>query len=108
MEDAAQNRVCERWDRLTLLLIAQAREGWAHEFEEITCREIGRLAIPAAVSGEGDEQPSRNPGRFPRRRASNRFSPDICGSAAGSSSRALGAGWRRSRPTRLDKAMEAR
>jgi hypothetical protein len=39
------------WDRLALLLIAQAREGWEREFEEITRREIELLA-PAATEAE--------------------------------------------------------
>jgi hypothetical protein len=40
------------WDRLALLLIAQAREeGWEREFEEITRREIERLA-PQATEAE--------------------------------------------------------
>jgi hypothetical protein len=44
------------WDRLALLLIAWAREGWEREFEEITGREIERVA-PAAteVERERDE-----------------------------------------------------
>jgi hypothetical protein len=46
MEAAAENKLCETWDRLVLLLIAQPREGWEPEFEEITRREIERLAIP--------------------------------------------------------------
>jgi hypothetical protein len=37
----------EMWDRLTLLLIAQPREGWESEFEQIVRREIERLAPPA-------------------------------------------------------------
>ncbi len=45
---------CEMWDRLSLLLIAQPREGWEPEFEEITRREIDRLAVPA-VKAEGNE-----------------------------------------------------
>jgi hypothetical protein len=36
----------ETWDRLVLLLIAQPCEGWEPEFEEITRREIERLAVP--------------------------------------------------------------
>jgi hypothetical protein len=44
----------EIWDRLVLLLIAQPCEGWEHEFEEITRREIERLA-PAAREAERDE-----------------------------------------------------
>jgi hypothetical protein len=39
------------WDRLALPLIARAREGWEREFEEITRREIERLA-PAAREAE--------------------------------------------------------
>lgn len=47
MEDAPDDKLRETWDRLVLLLIAQPREGWEPEFEEITRREIGRLAVPA-------------------------------------------------------------
>jgi len=47
MEDAVNNRLSETWDRLVLLLIARPREGWESEFEEITRREIERLAVPA-------------------------------------------------------------
>jgi hypothetical protein len=47
MEDAADNRLGETWDRLVLLLITRPREGWEPEFEEITRREIERLAVPA-------------------------------------------------------------
>jgi hypothetical protein len=47
MEDAVDNRLSETWDRLVLLLIARPREGWELEFEEITRREIERLAVPA-------------------------------------------------------------
>ena len=39
------------WDRLALLLIAHAREGWEREFEEITGRGIERLA-PSATEAE--------------------------------------------------------
>jgi hypothetical protein len=46
----------EMWDRLALLLIAQPREGWEPVFEEITRREIERLAPPTAeVERERDE-----------------------------------------------------
>jgi hypothetical protein len=46
----------EMWDRLALLLIARAREGWEPEYEEITRREIKRLAPPSAEVGrEHDE-----------------------------------------------------
>jgi NADPH-dependent 2,4-dienoyl-CoA reductase/sulfur reductase-like enzyme len=54
MEDTTNNKLRETWDRLVLLLIAQPRKGWELEFEEITRREIERLAAPAAVS-ERDE-----------------------------------------------------
>jgi hypothetical protein len=46
MEDSVDNKLRETWDRLVLLLIAHPREGWEPEFEEITRREIERLAIP--------------------------------------------------------------
>lgn len=39
------SRLRETWDRLVLLLIAQPREGWNLEFEEIARREIERLAV---------------------------------------------------------------
>lgn len=48
MEDVAQSRLRETWDRLVLLLIAIPREGWEAEFEEIARREIMRLAVPAS------------------------------------------------------------
>jgi NADPH-dependent 2,4-dienoyl-CoA reductase/sulfur reductase-like enzyme len=54
MEDTSNNKLRETWDRLVLLLIVQPRKGWELEFEEITRREIERLAAPAAV-GEPDE-----------------------------------------------------
>ncbi len=47
MEGTTDNKLCESWDRLVLLLIAHPREGWEPEFEEITRREIERLAVPA-------------------------------------------------------------
>jgi hypothetical protein len=34
----------ETWDRLVMLLIAQPRDGWGEVFEEITRREVERLA----------------------------------------------------------------
>jgi hypothetical protein len=43
------------WDRLTPLLIARPLEGWEPEFEEITRREIERLAVPDEQQGERDE-----------------------------------------------------
>ena len=45
--DAQATRLRETWDRLVLLLIAAPREGWEQEFEEISRREIERLAVPA-------------------------------------------------------------
>jgi NADPH-dependent 2,4-dienoyl-CoA reductase/sulfur reductase-like enzyme len=56
MEDVANNKLRETWDRLVLLLIARPREGWEPEFEEITRREIERLAVPTGESG-CDEHP---------------------------------------------------
>jgi hypothetical protein len=55
MEGTADTRLRETWDRLVLLLIAQPREGWEPEFEEITRREIERLAVPGG-QGERDER----------------------------------------------------
>ena len=49
--DINRREIC---DRLVLLLITQPREGWEPEFEEITRREIERLAFPSA-KGKGDE-----------------------------------------------------
>jgi hypothetical protein len=46
MDATTNNKLRETWDRLVLLLIARPREGWEPEFEEITRREIERLAIP--------------------------------------------------------------
>jgi hypothetical protein len=54
MEDATDNRLRETWDRLVLLLIAQPRDGWEPEFEEITRREIDRLAVPAEAQGRDE------------------------------------------------------
>jgi hypothetical protein len=51
MEDAADKRLRETWDRLVLLLIARPREGWEFEFEEITRREIERLVVPVEEQG---------------------------------------------------------
>ncbi len=45
-EGVTENKLRETWDRLVLLLIASPREGWEAEFEEITRREIARLAVP--------------------------------------------------------------
>ena len=51
--DASYNKIRETWDRLVLLLITQPRDGWEPEFEEITRREIERLAVPIE-EGEHD------------------------------------------------------
>jgi hypothetical protein len=50
MEKTINDDLRETWDRLVLLLIAQPRDGWESEFEEITRREIERLAVPADES----------------------------------------------------------
>jgi hypothetical protein len=50
MEKTINDDLRETWDRLVLLLIAQPRDGWESEFEEITRREIERLAVPAGES----------------------------------------------------------
>ncbi len=55
MEDTLDIDRREICDRLVLLLIAQPREGWEPEFEEITRREIERLAVPVG-EGERDER----------------------------------------------------
>jgi hypothetical protein len=54
MSAPLEDKLRETWDRLVLLLITQPCEGWEREFEEITRREIERLAAPAA-EGERDE-----------------------------------------------------
>ena len=48
MGAAPNERLLETWDRLVLLLVARPRDGWEREFEEISRREIERLAVPAA------------------------------------------------------------
>ena len=53
--DAIANKRRETWDRLILLLIAQPREGWEPEFEEITRREIERLRLPKPERGHDNE-----------------------------------------------------
>jgi len=45
MGTTADGSLRESWDSLVLLLIAQPREGWNLEFEEISRREIERLAV---------------------------------------------------------------
>jgi hypothetical protein len=54
MEGTVDNRLRETMDRLVLLLIAQPREGWKPEFEEITRREIERLAVPVGEQERGE------------------------------------------------------
>jgi hypothetical protein len=54
MEGVENNKLLETWDRLVLLLIARPREGWEPEFEEITRREIERLAVPVEGSERGE------------------------------------------------------
>jgi hypothetical protein len=54
MEDAADNKLRETWDRLVLLLIARPREGWEPEFEEIIRREIERLVVPPDKQGRDE------------------------------------------------------
>ncbi len=51
MDAVPNNGPSELWDRLVLLLITQPREGWEPEFEEITRREIERLATPNTEIG---------------------------------------------------------
>jgi hypothetical protein len=51
-ESVADNKLRETWDRLVLRLIASPREGWESEFEEITRREIERLAVPERDQGD--------------------------------------------------------
>jgi hypothetical protein len=48
MATTCDNR--EIWDRLVLLLITCPREGWESEFEDITRREIERLAVASDES----------------------------------------------------------
>jgi hypothetical protein len=47
MEGATEKRLSETRDRLVLLLITQPQDGWEREFDEITRREIERLAVLA-------------------------------------------------------------
>jgi hypothetical protein len=58
METSASTeaRLRETSERLALLLIAQPREGWEDEFEELVRREVERLTVPAGESGR-DERP---------------------------------------------------
>ncbi len=54
MEDTLDRDRHETWDRLVLLLIAQPREGWEPEFEEITRREIERLSLSTKDRGRDE------------------------------------------------------
>jgi len=45
MEDTPNNKLVETSERLALLLIAQPRQGWENEFEELIHREIERLTV---------------------------------------------------------------
>ena len=55
MESLQIAKAHEVWDRLVLLLIAQPREGWEPEFEQITRREIERLHPLASEREYSDE-----------------------------------------------------
>jgi len=50
-ERAVRNELRETWDRLVLLLISRPIKGWESEFEEITRREVERLAVPPDNQG---------------------------------------------------------
>ena len=50
MEDTPNNKLVETSERLALLLLAQPRQGWENEFEELIHREIERLTVPAGES----------------------------------------------------------
>lgn len=54
MEDVSRVEASEMWDRLVLLLIARPREGWEEEFEDITRREVERLAVPTGMRGRNE------------------------------------------------------
>ncbi len=51
MEDTPNKKLIETSERLALLLIAQPRQGWESEFEELIRREIERLAVLPGESG---------------------------------------------------------
>ena len=55
MECVTNSNLGEKWDRLLLLLVAQPRDGWEVQFEELICRELERLTVPAHAS-ERDER----------------------------------------------------
>jgi hypothetical protein len=46
-ESVGDSKLREIWDRLVLHLIVRPRAGWEREFDEITRREIERLAVLA-------------------------------------------------------------
>jgi hypothetical protein len=52
---ATNAKLRETWDPLVLLLIAVPREGWVHEFREITRREAYRLSPPEENEAGHDE-----------------------------------------------------
>jgi hypothetical protein len=54
VEGATDNKPCEKWDRLILLLIVQPRAGWESQFEELIGREVERLAVRSV--GEGCDE----------------------------------------------------
>ncbi len=54
MDTATDSRYRETSERLALLLIAQPREGWKEEFEELIRHEVERLALPTGEQ-ERDE-----------------------------------------------------
>ena len=56
MDTATDNRFRETSERLALLLIAQPREGWETEFEELVRREVERLTVPTD-EGVCDDRP---------------------------------------------------
>jgi hypothetical protein len=43
--DTKNAKLRETWDRLVLLLITRPLKGWELEFQDITRREIERLAV---------------------------------------------------------------
>jgi hypothetical protein len=53
-ERAVRNELQETWDRLVLLLISRPIEGWESEFEEITRREVERLAVSPDEQGRDE------------------------------------------------------
>src|SRR5215207_2694822 len=55
MDTATDSRYRDTSERLALLLIAQPREGWEEEFQELIRREVARLALP---TGEQERENS--------------------------------------------------